>query len=93
MQAPAFENVIILVHIVDGKGTAAVPGQGGMLAGQVGDLDFGVHRVRLLLGIQNVHRQGRTGRNLRLRRSGGNRRSQCRRGAAQDQASANGSRS
>ena len=36
-----------------------------MLAGQVGDLDFGVHRVRLLLGIHNVHRQGRTGRNLR----------------------------
>lgn len=59
-QAPAFENVIILVHIVDGKGTAAVPGQGGVLAGQVGDLNFGVYRVRLLLGIHNVHRQGRT---------------------------------
>ena len=64
-----------------------------MLAGQVSDFDFGVHRVRLLLGIHNVHRQGRTGRNLGLRRSGGNRRSQCRRGAAQDQASANGNRS
>ena len=64
-----------------------------MLAGQVGDLDFGAYRIRLLLGIHNVHRQGRTGRNLGLRRSSGNRRSQCRRGAAQDQASANGSRS